>query len=72
MSDWISVKDRLPRSGEYVLVCDGLGEVNIAYRSSAYHGWVSGCSIIPDSIFKDWETGIKAWMPLPQPYKEEP
>jgi len=60
MSEWISVKDRLPKHAENVIVtaiCTD-GKSRIVY---------------PRYFWKQdeehWKRNIIAWMPLPSPYK---
>lgn len=60
---WIPVDEALPEDGEMVLVsCEtkkGVKTVNRAYHSrNCWHG--SGSM-----------SGVRAWMPLPEPYGEE-
>jgi hypothetical protein len=69
MSDWISVKDRMPEDGVWVLTCSAAGGIDVALHNKK--AWLSG---FDDSTFDDCKEDyrIVAWMPLPQPYKEEP
>lgn len=74
MSEWISVKDRLPeRAGldddmtEYVIVCE----------KSSTGGYVSVCGYEKDG-WSDWDNfgtidpkRITHWMPLPEPPEAE-
>lgn len=59
---WISIEDRLPENGEYVLAALSHGVVRIASYWST-KGWVALCV-----------TGLSVthWMPLPQPPNDEP
>ena len=62
MSDWISVKDRLPENCEVVDVYtlyDGR-VVDVAYRDGE---WVSQ--------YLKWSGNPTHWMPLPSPPKEQ-
>ena len=61
---WISVKDRLPEPGEYVLVCDT--------REDWYGLWeFSGVAWYDDS-YKSWSNDeVTHWQYLPQPPKGE-
>ena len=54
MSEWISVKDRLPEHGQLVLVCGDYWNIE------KYPHW-SGTFDCP---------GVTHWMPLPDPPKE--
>jgi len=58
MAEWISVKDRLPEDGSYVLVFDDLG-----------YGYTICVSLyLRRRGFKQQTTH---WMPLPEPPKGE-
>lgn len=67
MTEWISVKDRLPELGIPVaILLDGNYMLpDIAYRSSKIRGnpWCSRYAVRVDSVTH--------WMPLPEPPKEE-
>ena len=61
---WIPVSERLPEAGENILICDIYGDIYLTHRVK------DGNNL----RFYD-ETGnkikcIRAWMPLPEPYKE--
>lgn len=56
MSEWISVKERLPSYGERVLVTEGHG-VFEAFLSIS-HNW--------SRLGVDWVEGVTHWMPLPE------
>ena len=58
---WISVKERLPRCGERVLVTND-GSVWEAYLSIS-HKWVRQEFV--------WAAKVTHWMPLPEPPKGE-
>ncbi len=78
MSDWISVKDRLPeRVGleddetEYVLVCEsfeyyGGGGKYVSICGYEKYGWSEW-----DNFGNVRAERITHWMPLPEPPKEE-
>lgn len=66
---WIPVSERLPGSQEEVIVsvCDETGDTRYNYAS---HGWLTTDKeywIVDDEI----NNYVVAWMPLPEPYKEE-
>ena len=58
-SEWIPVSERLPEWGERVLTIDNDGDYEINH--------------IMDDEYDEWfyDYDIIAWMPLPEPYKEE-
>lgn len=71
MSEWISVKDRLPNENECVLVIvSGKPSENItldgAYELAEYdpvEGWIL-------EMWPEWGSAVVThWMPLPQPPK---
>ena len=68
---WISVKDRLPEEGEYVLC---------VLKGFNYGGKIQVCKFVPADKFKDkpyfehFRNGFPSvthWMPLPEPPKGE-
>lgn len=61
MSEWISVKDRLPKELREVMFYDG-EEMWIGYRLGGL--WC-------EDYFTFKESKITHWMPLPEPPKEE-
>ena len=71
MSDWISVKNRIPKDFESVLVCRRDGYIGIAFHRSDEHYWCypDDDTFVPDGT--KLRRNILAWMPLPEPYKEE-
>lgn len=59
---WIPVRERLPKVGIDVLICDMEGTIYLSHRSSF------------GSFIDEWGSKVKdirAWMPLPEPYKAE-
>ena len=68
MSEWISVKDRVPNEGEYVLVYDG----NIPlegkpfYEIAAYRIFANGAYFVSGPYTL---SSVKFWTPLPEPPK---
>ena len=70
---WIPVSERLPEDGDYhdlcgtpdgaILWCKETGEVGVGWYYESTKNW---CDL--------WDNGVKdivAWMPLPEPYREE-
>lgn len=67
MSEWISVKDRLPEKGKLVLIWTGNDDrrpaIFLAYLDDDGQEWVDG----------DYYTGaeyVTYWQPLPEPPQE--
>lgn len=61
VQEWISVKDRLPKEDEIVIICT---DKNFIYAGE----------LIGDTWFLDndsWTATVTHWMPLPQPPKGE-
>ena len=72
MSEWISVKDRLPEyMGEVLVIVSGKPHENItldgAYEIAEYdpvEGWIL-------EMWPEWCSGVVThWMPLPEPQEE--
>ena len=60
---WIPCSERLPENDEDVLATNGIG-INICWIDTDDHKWrLRNDDYIMDSVI--------AWMPLPEPYKEE-
>lgn len=71
VQEWISVEDRLPEEGEYVLC---------VLKGFNYGGKIQVCKFVPADKFKDkpyfehFRNGfppVTHWMPLPHPLKGE-
>ena len=71
VQEWISVDDRLPEEGEYVLC---------VLKGFNYGGKIQVCKFVPADNFKDkpyfehFRNGFPSvthWMPLPEPPKGE-
>ena len=58
---WIPISERLPDRKSFALVTD-FGEVEEAYYDSDGHWW---------QVWGDRLKNVTAWMPLPEPYREE-
>ncbi len=66
VNQWIPVSERLPKGGEEVLFCDIDDDVMIGYH-------IEGCSktLFVQSGTLDTIRNVRAWMPIPEPYKPE-
>ena len=71
VQEWVSVDDRLPEEGEYVLC---------VLKGFNYGGKIQVCKFVPADKFKDkpyfehFRNGFPSvthWMPLPEPPKGE-
>ena len=61
---WFSVDDKLPEENELVIVTIGTVTISKGKERS-----VTKCMYSKNSIF--WKEYVVAWLPLPEPYKEE-
>ncbi len=68
---WVSVKDRLPDDGKFVLVCNDEGKMMVAkYESEVIH-WEYKYTNYDWDVWDDDEQGpVCYWMPLPEPPEE--
>lgn len=64
-SNWISVDDKLPEDGEYVLIQDYDGEIHMAWLGD--NDWVAVSGIYDRFEFEE----IPYWQPLPKPKQQE-
>lgn len=58
MSEWISVKDRLPEPHECVLICTKSGVVDTDVFQE---------QMMPQTYFNYYNESVTHWMPLPDP-----
>ena len=58
---WIPVTERLPQTGESVMICDAYGDICIGHRTM-------GGYYFPD-FYDDKIKDVRAWCELPEPYK---
>ena len=65
---WIPCTERLPEEGQEVLFSTKTGTVQIGKYSDrgCLNSWFSYCDKC-----RAWNNVVNAWMPLPEPYKEE-
>ena len=59
LQEWISVKDRLPKNDEIVIICTD--------KNFIYAGELIGNTWFLDN--DSWTATVTHWMPLPQPPK---
>ena len=72
MSEWISVKDRLPEMGIYVLVsCTMKVRDSIDYRNAVVMAFTCDEGFVDTELDEVITEGTTHWMPLPEPPKEE-
>lgn len=64
-TQWIPVSERLPEDGQIVLFCD-IDDIMIGYHVKGR----PNTHFSQDGTFEDMKN-VRAWMPLPEPYKEE-
>lgn len=62
---WIPVREKMPKDWEKVLICQESGEVNTGAYSEKNGIWLKG------DFNSVGGSDVIAWMPLPEPYKEE-
>lgn len=61
---WISVDERLPDKGIYVMCCFDDGEVDVLWQN-----WQESKSLLFYSDIEGKVRKVVAWQPLPEPYK---
>lgn len=69
MIEWIPVKERLPENKTYVLVTIGIP----GRQPHARSGWYQDGFFHNDNgdVWRATDIEVKAWMPLPEPYRED-
>lgn len=65
-TDWIPVFERMPKDGQNVLFCDIDEDIMIGYHVKGE----PDTHFMQDGSFEGMKN-VKAWMPLPEPYKIE-
>lgn len=69
---WIPTSEKLPEDGKFVLVCNDDEKMMVAKWESEVWRWEYLYCAYDWDVWEDKEQGpIKAWMPLPEPYKAE-
>lgn len=69
---WIPVAERLPKDGEFVLVCNDDKHMMIAKYETETYEWYYKYTNYDFDIWDNEEQGpVCYWMPLPEPPKEE-
>ena len=58
---WIPVTKQPPEVGKSVLICDAYGDICLGHRTHSGYYFPDFC----DDKIKD----VRAWMPLPEPFK---
>ena len=67
VSEWIPVSERLPEEGLTVLTFDTNGDIEFgAYEDGKWEWLAESCS-----GYWTRNDGVIAWMPLPEPYRED-
>ena len=70
--NWIPVTERLPKDGEFVLVCNDDKHMMIAKYETETYEWYYKYMNYDFDIWDNEEQGpVCYWMPLPEPPKEE-
>lgn len=66
--NWITVQERLPKDGEWVIACSNKGKQQIArYKWDAYDHFYP----IESSSGEPFDVeDMVAWMPLPKPFRK--
>ena len=66
--EWIPVSERMPEDGRNVLLCDIDGDVMFGHHANGFPNtyFLAGSACYDYDYIKN----IKAWMPLPESYKE--
>lgn len=64
---WISCKERLPKNDDWVIVTilDESGDTPWRYTDFGWYLEAASCWIVE----AEQRTDVKAWMPLPEPWK---
>lgn len=69
---WLPCSERLPEDGKFVLVCNDDRKMMIAKYESEMPQWEYKYTSYDWDVWDDQEHGpVKAWMPLPEPWRGE-
>ena len=68
MSEWIPVSEKLPENEENVITCDAKGYIAV---STFYASDRPNASTGSFYALDEYRVYPVAWMPLPEPYREE-
>ena len=72
LTKWIPVTERLPKDGEFVLVCNDDGHMMIAKHETETYEWYYKYTNYDFDIWDNGDQGpVCYWMPLPTPPKED-
>lgn len=63
-TEWIPVTEKLPEDGQSVLFCDIDDDIMIGYHVKGRHA----THFSQDGTYEDMKN-VRAWQPLPEPYK---
>lgn len=63
--EWIPVSERLPKDGQSVLFCDIDDDIMVGYHVKGR----PATHFSQDGTYEDMKN-VRAWQPLPEPYKE--
>lgn len=70
MSDWISVRERLPKKEQNVLMYFDSGNMAVGWWQDEDEHITFWCAYTDDGFYTDCDCIPTHWMPLPEPPKE--
>lgn len=73
MAEWIPTSERLPERGQTVLVCTDYAREKTDFWCGTFSGSGAKHPFFENSAFDFFSDAryVTAWMPLPEPYKED-